>query len=105
MKIFDLTEIKANGVSVETLLELVPVEGGNVSFGVASFSAGTRHPVSELDAHDQHEISYIIEGRMELITEQGKTALAPGQVVWLEANEQHASAAVEDGKVFWVLYG
>lgn len=105
MKFYDLRGYVAEGTSVETILELLPVKAGNASFGVATFEAGTRHPEREMTAHDQHEISYIIEGRLKLFTEQGVTEVEPGQVVWLEANEKHASTAIEDGKVFWVLYG
>ena len=105
MKLFDLHGYVADGTSVETILDLVPVKEGEASFGLATISAGTRHPENELASHDQHEISYIIEGRLKLITEQGVMEVGPGQVVWLEANEKHASTAIEDGKVFWVLYG
>lgn len=105
MQIFNLQHIKANGVSVETLLELVPIESGDISFGVATFSGGLRHPEQGMTMHDQHEISYIIEGRMKLHGEQGITDIEAGQVIYLKANEKHATTAIEDGKVFWVLYG
>ena len=105
MKVFDLNKVEANSVSVETLLELIPVDSGNVSFGVATFSAGIRHPEQGMGCHEQHEVSYIVEGRMNIHRQQGTTAIEPGQVVWLDANEPHAATAIEDGKVFWVLYG
>ena len=105
MKIFDLQDSVSDGVSVDTLMELVPIDSGNATFGVATISAGTRHPAQDMSPHDQHEISYIIEGSMDLYTEEGTVAIKAGQVVMLEAGEKHATLAETDSKVFWALYG
>ncbi|NIB40489.1 cupin domain-containing protein [Pseudomaricurvus alkylphenolicus] len=105
MKIFDLHDFVAEGTTVETILELVPEHKSVISVGMASFSEGTTHPETDMATHDQHEISYIIEGQMDLHLDGRTTSVKAGQVVWLEAGEKHASTALQDSKVFWVLCG
>jgi len=105
MKIFNVKDLSSEGVSVESLLELTPVETGNASFGMGAFGPDVRHPQTGLAHHDQHEISYIIEGRMILHMEDGDVNIEPGMVLWLEKGEPHATTALENGKVFYVLYG
>ena len=105
MKIFDLNQRCAEAINVETLLELTPLRGGQASFGVAEFAAGSRHPARGMSSHERHEITYIIEGEMQLTTENRCITARPGQVVWLDPEEAHATTSIDDGKVFWVLYG
>ena len=105
MEIIDFRDIDSSEFRVDTLLELLPIDEGRASIGVATFKSGMRHPEQGLACHEQHEISFIIEGSFDLHTEEGTTVVEAGQLVYLMAGEQHATTAKGNGKVYYVLYG
>ncbi|MBN7796633.1 cupin domain-containing protein [Parahaliea mediterranea] len=105
MNIYHLKEREVRELQVETLEEVAPTGTRPIASGFAAFPRGARVPESGLSSHDQHEISYVIEGRLEVTLEQQTRTLVAGDAACIAANELHASRALEDSKVFWVLCG
>jgi quercetin dioxygenase-like cupin family protein len=58
-----------------------------------------------LAAHEQDEISVILSGSFVLHGETGDIQCEAGDVIHIPAGEAHASTAVGDSSVFYVLYG
>ena len=77
----------------------------NLNVGVAGFQDGIRHPVDGMAAHEQDEISIILEGDFLLETSDGKSKCQVGDVIHIPAGEEHASTAFNNGRVFYVLFG
>lgn len=109
MKLFPTT-FTPGILEITELFELVgkdAAEGvaANLKVGVAGFQDGVRHPLEGMAAHDQDEISIILEGDFLLETPEGKSKCGIGDVVHIPAGEEHASTAFENGRVFYVLFG
>ncbi len=91
----------------ELISEAMPdgVSGNILKVGVAGFPDGHRHPETGMSAHEQDEISIILEGDFLLETREGKSKCRTGDVIHLPAGEEHASTAYDNGRVFYVLFG
>lgn len=103
------TRITSGMVDIVELFEITGKEmpGGsiNLKVGVAGFPDRLRHPPEAMAAHDQDEISLILEGHFMLETPQGGFSCNTGDVIHIPAGEEHASTAIGNGKVFYVLFG
>lgn len=97
LEITELFELIGADVTQNTTLKL--------NVGLAGFKDGIRHPLEGMAAHDQDEISIILEGDFLLETPEGKTKCRTGDVIHIPAGEEHASTAYENGRVFYVLFG
>jgi len=109
MKLYP-TKFTPGTLEISELFELIGEEDRrgattNLKVGVAGFQDGVRHPLEGMAAHDQDEISIILEGDFLLETPEGKCKCRTGDVVHIPAGEEHASTAFENGRVFYVLFG
>ena len=106
MKIYP-TEITSGTIEIAELFEITGKEMGNINLnvGVAGIPDGVRHPKEGMSAHDQDEISIILEGSFLLETSEGEFSCKVGDVIHIPAGENHASTASGNGKVFYVLFG
>ncbi len=106
MKIYP-TELTSGTLDISELFEITGKEMSNIKLnvGVAGFPDGLRHPTKGLAAHDQDEISIILEGEFQLETNKGKFCCKAGDVIHIPAGEEHATTATNNSKVFYVLFG
>lgn len=101
------TEITSGTLDISELFEITGKEMGNIKLnvGVATFPDGLRHPRGGMSAHDQDEISIILNGKVLLETQKGYFSCETGDVIHIPAGEEHASIAIDKTKVFYVLFG
>lgn len=106
MKIYP-TEITYGTLDIRELFEITGQEGqaDKISVGIAGFPNGLRQPETGMTAHDQDEISIILEGSFAVETTAGEFFCKSGDVIHIPAGEEHASTASQNGKVFYVLFG
>lgn len=106
MKLYH-TKFTPGELEIAELFELVGKEmtPANLNVGVAGFPDGLRHPAEGMAAHEQDEISIILEGNFLLETPDGQYECRAGDVIHIPAGEEHASTAADNGKVFYVLFG
>ncbi|MDA5194155.1 cupin domain-containing protein [Govanella unica] len=91
--------------SVTTLTELLPEGKGRLKIGTATFPKGKRYPETGLAPHAEREFSLVLEGALDIETADGIRRAAAGEVIIMNPGEPHASLALEDSKVFYVLFG
>lgn len=82
-------------------------EYSSIQFGTVFLLKGTRIPEQGFSRHEQHEISVIQEGKIEILNEDGTTKgyLSTGDVVFIEALEAQAGNVLEDTKIIYTLIG
>lgn len=99
------TDLGSFDFSVTSLLDLMPEGTGRLQIGTATFPKDKRHPETGLAPHAQREISLILEGAFDLETSEGIRRVEAGDLIILDPGEAHASVALTDSKVFYVLFG
>lgn len=102
-------EIASGALDIVELFEITgrKMSDGGISLkvGAAGFPDGLRHPADGMAAHEQDEISLILEGDFLLETAEGAVSCTVGDIIHIPAGEQHASTAIGHGRVFYVLFG
>lgn len=83
------------------------VNGVSINYGTVILEAGTRFPEEGMTSHPEHEYSYLAEGKIDMIDEQGKSIgmLEAGMVINVDPDEGHAGLIVERCKIIYVLIG
>jgi quercetin dioxygenase-like cupin family protein len=76
-----------------------------IQAGIASFPKGVRHPATGLSAHKGTEVSLIIDGSFEVETADGISRVDGNNLVVIPAGEGHATTALADSRVFYILFG
>jgi len=71
--------------------------------GRCRFAAGHRSPPQGRGMSAQHEICYLVEGRLLLETALGERIVEAGSTLILSPAEPHSTTALEDSVVFFVL--
>jgi mannose-6-phosphate isomerase-like protein (cupin superfamily) len=92
-------------VDIQSLLNLGPHDQAAIDVGIASFPASVRSPESGFSVHEQHEVSFVLEGEFILETPDESQTVKAGQLVHFGPGEQHASTAVCESRVYYVLFG
>jgi quercetin dioxygenase-like cupin family protein len=97
----------SRGEGVQVLMTVDDPVRGRLAAGIARFSPRTRHPVDGTTAHDAHETSYVVQGRLLVGTAAGEQAVAAGDIVYIAPGEQHWVENVweQPAEVVWVLVG
>lgn len=106
MKIFKLQPTAGTTISAVSVNEMAafgPEEGGDLKVGNAMFPKGVRHPAEGLKPHKEREISYIIEGAFDVHLEEGTQRVEAGDLVVIEPGEAHATTALADSRVIYIL--
>ena len=73
------------------------------NIGVVRIAAGTRSPAEGLRINAKHEVAYIIAGEVRIETADGTRIAATGDVIVSSPTEAHATTAVTDAVLFFVL--
>jgi quercetin dioxygenase-like cupin family protein len=85
-------------------LQTVHLDGAQAAqTGIVRIGAGTRSPPEGLRTSARHEIAYVIAGRARIDTAEGSTIVGAGDVVVSSPTEPHATTALEDTTVFYIL--
>lgn len=82
-------------------LELGGAQAGQV--GVVRIAAGTRSPAAGYRTSAKHEIALIIQGRVQVETATDARIVEAGSIVVSSPTEEHATIALEDTHIFYVL--
>lgn len=85
-------------------LEAFALQGAqSAKVGVVHIAAGTRSPSAGLRASARHEIAYIVAGSARVNTAEGSTTVSAGDVIVSSPAELHATTALRDTTIFYVL--
>ncbi len=76
-----------------------------VQIGTVHFLSGQRAPETGSAAHDEREISVILEGELEVVSGGVTHRVGPGDLLDIPAGEAHYSTALSDSKVVYLLLG
>ncbi len=105
MKIIKMQYGDENAPLVD-LLRLENIDQASARIGTATFAAGQRIPeVEGMSCHDEDEVSLILEGKLALETEIENVICEAGDLIHLPAGTAHASVALEDSKIYFMLLG
>ena len=106
MKVYSTKHLSTDSLDIAELFDIAGQgQPRDLQVGVAGFPLGLRHPEQSMAAHEQDEISIILEGEFNVETEAGTVLCKPGDVTFIPAGEAHASSSSTGGKVFYVLFG
>lgn len=81
--------------------------GMSINYGTVFLKEGIRIPAKGFTQHPQHEISYVQNGKIQMLNPDGSNGdlLQTGDVVSIEALEPQAGLVLEDTKIIYVLIG
>lgn len=97
----------AEGEGHQKVLFEKVVEGISINYGTVMLEAGTRFPEEGMTQHQEHEYSYLAEGKIDMIDAQGHSIgiLEAGDVINIDPAEDHAGFIKERCKIIYVLIG
>jgi quercetin dioxygenase-like cupin family protein len=75
----------------------------NVLTGLVRFEAGIRSPATGLRQGCASEVDYVVSGRLRVDTASGSYEISAGDIVIEHPDEPHATTALEDSEIFFVL--
>ena len=88
--------------SSETRFEF-PIPNGAAITGMLEFKAGMRLPLEGTSVHDQDEISFILNGKLEAHSGGESCTLETGDISFIPALEHHWAMVLEDTRLAYVL--
>ena len=104
MKLLRL-EYAAQPAQVLSLLDLPPEQNAILKMGSARIQKGDWVPLEGHSSHEQHEISVILSGKLE-VESGGQPALVQGgDISLIPAGEAHRARALEDTELIWFWFG
>lgn len=71
--------------------------------GLVRIGAGTRSPAQGLRSGARHEIAFVVTGQVRIDTDEGSAFAGTGDVIVSSPTEPHATTAVVDTTLFYVL--
>jgi len=85
-------------------METVALHGAqSAQIGMVRIGAGTRSPAEGLRAGAQHEIAYLVSGRVQVDTAEGSRIVEAGSVIVSSPTEAHATTALSDATIVYVV--
>jgi quercetin dioxygenase-like cupin family protein len=73
--------------------------------GTAKIQKGDWVPQNGYSSHEQHEISVILKGLLEVEIDGQISKVKNGEVVMIPAGEAHRTLALEDSELIWFWFG
>lgn len=104
MKVFPL-EYPQLPLQVLDQLELPAEASASLKMGTAKIQKGDWIPAAGYSSHEQHEVSVILKGLLEIEVTGQSTTLKHGEVVMIPAFEAHRTLALEDSELIWFWFG
>ncbi len=96
-------EFSGSDLALHRLLSVDMLTPGHLEFGTAVMPRGCRQPPQGVSCHDGDEISLLLRGRAIVETASGRVEMKSGDIVLIKAGEAHATEALEDCHVYYVL--
>jgi quercetin dioxygenase-like cupin family protein len=85
-------------------LDTVRLDGAHeIKTGIVRIAKGTRSPVAGLRAGADHEIGYVVSGKVRVETEAGVLVVSCGDTLVASPDIPHATTALEDTVIFFAL--
>ncbi|MDB5959833.1 MAG: hypothetical protein JWP59_1127 [Massilia sp.] len=85
-------------------LDTVRLDGAHeIKTGIVRIAKGTRSPVAGLRAGADHEIAYVVSGKVRVETEAGVRFASCGDALVASPDIAHATTALEDTVIFFAL--
>ena len=104
MKLFRL-EYARSPEQVLSLLELPAEARASMKMGTARIEKGGWVPLEGYSRHDQHEISVILKGELEVESGGQPGRMIAGDASLIPAGEQHRARALQDTELIWFWFG
>ena len=104
MKVFQL-EYPQHPLQVLDQLELPPETNASLKMGTAKIQKGDWVPLQGYSRHEQHEVSVILKGKLEIEVAGEISSLKNGDAVMIPAGEAHRTMALEDAELVWFWFG
>ena len=104
MKVFQL-EYPQLPLQVLDQLELAPEANASLKMGTAKILKGDWIPQTGYSQHEQHEVSVILKGLLEVEIDGQISRLKNGDAVMIPAGEAHRTIALEDAELIWFWFG
>lgn len=77
--------------------------GGHLEVGMARLRAGERVPREGTSRHRGTEVSYVLSGLVDVVTEEGMRRIAKGDLVIVPEGEWHYSCAIEEATLIYAF--
>lgn len=88
------------------LLRLEHLNDASASIGTVTFAKGQRIPAGAgRSEHDRDEVSFIVDGEIDIQTDQRTATVGPGTLVHIPAGVAHSSVARQDTRIVFMLIG
>jgi quercetin dioxygenase-like cupin family protein len=104
MKLLQL-EYAAYPTQVLNLLDLPPEQNAILKMGTARIQKGDWVPKQGHSSHEQHEVSVILNGKLEIESDGQPGMIQTGDVALIPAGEKHRARALEDTELIWFWFG
>ena len=104
MKLFHL-EYAAHPAQVLSILDMPPEQSAILKMGTARIQKGDWVPISGHSSHEQHEVSVILKGKLEIESGGQPGMMQAGDISLIPAGEAHRALALEDTELIWFWFG
>jgi quercetin dioxygenase-like cupin family protein len=90
---------------VLSLLDLPAEQNAILKMGTARIQKGDWVPKQGHSSHEQHEVSVILSGKLEIESGGQPGLIQTGDVALIPAGEPHRAQALEDTELIWFWFG
>jgi len=90
---------------VLSLLELPPEQRASLKMGTVRLNKGDWVPLEGYSKHQQHELSVVLTGGLEVECAGENSTLVAGEVSLIHAGEEHRAKATQDTQLIWFWFG
>ena len=104
MKLFHV-EYAAHPAQVLSILDMPPEQSAILKMGTARIQKGDWVPTQGHSSHEQHEVSVILAGQLEIESGGQPGLIQTGDIALIPAGEAHRARALEDTELIWFWFG
>ncbi len=104
MKLLRL-EYATHPEQVLSLLDLPAEQNAVLKMGTARIQKGDWVPLEGHSSHEQHEVSVILNGKLEIESGGQPGMIQTGDIALIPAGEAHRARALEDTELIWFWFG
>lgn len=90
---------------VLSLLEFPPEQQASLKMGTVQLAKGDWVPREGYSKHTQHELSFILQGELEVESSAEHVSMGAGDVIVIPAGQEHRSRALKDTRLVWFWFG
>lgn len=93
-----------NGNRLKSLLYLSKSDGRQHEVGTAFLPSGCKMPDMGESVHCRHEVSIILEGKIETTSNGKSVVLGPGDMVSIPEGESQSTEVLEDTRLIYIFF-